>query len=158
MMDDLRDWWLGRTPREHILLLVLAALVAGMVAWLLIWRPVNAYLETSRTVQSEALDRLSRTQAMVAEAKRIGAAPASSGLDIGAVITQSAIEAGFTLAKNEQGQPGQYQVVISAAKARALFAWLGGLERQGVIAQTASIRANGDGTVTFDAVLRARGA
>ena len=28
----------------------------------------------------------------------------------------------------------------------------------GVIAQAASIRANGDGTVTFDAILRARGA
>lgn len=155
MIENLRDWWRGRTPREHILLAVLAALVTAMVAWFLIWRPANAYLETSRAVQSESLDRLSRTRAMVAEAKRIGAAPVSSGLDVGAAITQSCIEAGFTLAKNEQGQQGQYQVVISAAKSRALFAWLGTLERQGVIAQTASMRANGDGTVTFNAVLRA---
>jgi general secretion pathway protein M len=158
MMDDLRDWWNGRTPREHVLLAVLGVLVLGLVSWLLIWRPVNSYLDTSRTTQGEALDRLSRTQAMVAEAKRLGPVKADGAVDAGAIIAQSAIEAGFTLAKNEQGQPGQYQIVISAAKARALFAWLGVLERQGVIAQTANVRSNGDGTVTFEAVLRGRGA
>ena len=77
---------------------------------------------------------------------------------VGAVINQSAIEAGFTLAKNEQRQPGAFAIAISAAKSRALFIWLGGLERQGIVAQSATIRANGDGTVSFDAVLKGRSA
>ncbi len=158
MTDNLRDWWTGRTPRQRILLMVLAALVAAMIAWLGIWRPVNSFLDTARTAQGEALDRLSRTQAMVAEAKRVGKGEAGAALDVGAVINQSAIEAGFTLAKNEQRQPGAFAIAISAAKSRALFIWLGGLERQGIVAQSATIRANGDGTVSFDAVLKGRSA
>lgn len=158
MIDNLRDWWDGRTPRERILLGVLGALVAAMLLWLLVWRPVNSYLESGRTAQGEALDRLAQTQAMVADAKRFGAAPASGALDVRAVVNQSAIEAGFTLAKNEPGQSGSVSMAIASAKSRALFLWLGALERQGIIAQTASMRANGDGTVAFDAVLKGRGA
>ncbi|MFM5915452.1 hypothetical protein D5I55_01315 [Chakrabartia godavariana] len=158
MTDNLRDWWTGRTQRERVLLLVLAALLGAMTAWLGVWRPVNSFLDSARMEQGEALDGLARTQAMVAEAKRIGTAQASGALDVGGVITQSAIEAGFTLARNEQRQAGAFAVAISAAKSRALFVWLGTLERQGIIAQSATVRANGDGTVSFDAVLKGRGA
>lgn len=156
MIDQLRDWWLLRTTRERVLLSVLGALALTILGWLLVWRPVNGFLDSARLEQGEALDRLARTKAMVAEAKKLPRAQAA--VDVGAVITQSAIEAGFTLAKNEQMQAGQFAVAISSAKSRALFGWLGVLERQGVIAQSATIRTNGDGTVTFEAVLRGRGA
>lgn len=152
MTDQLRDWWLLRTTRERVLLFVLGALTLAILVWLLVWRPVNGFLDSARVEQAEALDRLARTQDMVAEAQKLPQTPV--GVDVGAVITQSAINAGFTLAKNEQKQAGQFAVAISSAKSRALFGWLGVLESQGVIAQSAAIRTNGDGTVTFDAVLR----
>ncbi len=157
MTDSLRDWWSERTQREHILLIILAVLVAALLAWFAIWRPVNLFLDASRVSQSEALDRLSRTQSMVAEAKSVRAGPAAA-TDIGAVINQSAIEAGFTLTKNETRGAGQFAVAMSSAKSRALFAWLGQLERQGIFAQSVAIRSNGDGTVTFEATLRGRAA
>lgn len=155
MIEQFRDGWLSRTPRERILLSVLGVLVCAILLWALVWRPTNAFLQSARAEQAEALDRLARTKAMVAEAKR--ATPATAATDVGNVISQSAIEAGFTLAKNDQQQAGQYSVAITSVKSRALFVWLGGLERQGVIAQTANVRSNGDGTVAFDAVLRGRG-
>lgn len=156
MTDQLRDWWLSRTLRERVLLGILGALVVAILIWALVWRPANAFLADARVAQSDALDRYARTQAMVAEAKR--APTSATAVDVGAVIAQSAIEAGFTLAKNEQRQAGQFSVSISSAKSRALFAWLGSLERQGVIAQSATVRSNGDGTVSFEATLRGRAA
>lgn len=158
MIDGLREWWSGRTGREHILLGVLGLLIGAMLAWFTVWRPVNLYVEKSRITQSQALDRLARTQAMVAEAKIPRSGTNAVAIDAGAVITQSAIEAGFTLTTNELRDTGQHAVAIGAAKSGALFAWLGALERQGIIVQTTSIRANGDGSVSFEATLRGRGA
>ena len=158
MIDAARDWWQGLTRREHILLSILGVLLVAMAGYLALWRPVNLYLESGRVAQAAALDRLAMTQAMVAEIRRAPATPASEAINVGALINQSAIEAGFTLSKNEPKQDGEVAVVINSVKGRGLMSWLAMLERKGIFVRTASVRTNGDGTITFDAVLRGRSA
>lgn len=153
-MSRLRDWWRGLTVRERRLIAVMIALIAVVVLWLGIIRPVGDGLARARADHAIAVDRAGRIAAAADALKGVSAtAPVLEGA-LDQVVGQSAVEAGFTLDTANQEGAGRMTIAIGSARAPALFAWLGGLEARGIAVETISVQPAAGGTVAARATLR----
>lgn len=158
MSARLKALWLARTPRERWLLGVMLALVALVLVWLLVLRPLSDMLSAARQRHGEAVAALAeaRSQAeaiSVLERNR----PASFAGPIDAAVAAAASEAGFQLSGLQPEGAGRVSLAIGAAKPQALFGWIGALEAQGYIVQSLTVSSNPDRTVSARIALRARG-
>jgi general secretion pathway protein M len=95
--------------------------------------------------RAAAIDRLRRVGA--------SAIPGSFQLFAGTLAT----DAGFTVARIEPQGMRQVNIVITAARAPALFGWASEIERRGLVVDRLSARANSDATVAAEISVRARG-
>lgn len=159
MMARIRSYWLERSPREQVMLGVMGALLAVVILWLGIARPVESALHDARERHGEAIDRNAAIRVKVKALDNLprgqGSAP-SGALD--QMIGQSAGEAGFTLERVQPQGPGRVDIAIASARPTALFGWIAGLEAQGVTVETLTAQpAAVAGTVSVQAVLKARG-
>lgn len=158
MIARLKTLWMGRTPRERWLLAVMLALVALVLVWLLILRPLSDMLSGARQRHGEAITALAeaRTQAAaIAALERNRPAPFAGPIDT--AVAAAASDAGFQLSGIQPEGPGRVSLAIGAAKPQALFGWLAALEAQGYIVQSLTVSSNPDRTLSAQILLRARG-
>ena len=154
MKAQFLDWWRGRSLREQRLLLVMFALVAITLLWLGLYRPVENALSTARARHEQAVIGLGETRA-AADALRAFRKAGVSGPrgPLAPFVTQWATDAGFANAAVAPQGDKRASVAIPSATPRALFAWIAGLEGQGVVVERFSARANSDRTLAVEAVL-----
>lgn len=150
--------WLARTPRERWLLGVMLALVALVLAWLVILRPLGDLLSAARQRHGEAVTALAeaRSQAAAIGALERNRPPLLEG-PADATIAAAAAAAGFQLSGIQAEGPGRASLAIGAARPQALFGWIGQLEAQGYIVERLTVSSNPDRTLSAQILFRARG-
>lgn len=158
MSSRFKIWWSQRSSREQRMLIVLGALLAAMILWLGLVRPLDNALADARARHGRAVLALADARAQAAairglERVRPPALPAPIQVYVGGL----AGEAGFMLAKVEPESSDQVHVAINAARAPALLVWVSDLERRGLVVERFSARANSDATVVADFSVRIRG-
>lgn len=158
MIDSLKTLWLARSVRERWLLGVMLALVALVLVWLAVLRPLSDMLSAARERHGEAVAALAeaRTQAAaIAALER--ERPAAQAGPIDSAVAAAASAAGFQLSGLQPQGPGRVSLAIGAAKPQALFGWIAALEAQGYIVQSLSVTSNPDRTLSAQIALRTRG-
>ncbi len=152
-----RDWYLGRTRREQVLLATAGVIVTVLVMVFLIAIPLINGISDARGGYDEAVIRHGRIEAKVdaldGGADSRGRPPAGPLVDF---IRQSAQAAGFTLDAAAPAGEGQITIRIASATPEALFGWLGGLEARGISVENLTVdpAANNAGTISVGATLR----
>jgi general secretion pathway protein M len=158
MSARLKALWLARSPRERWLLGVMLALVALVLVWLAILRPLSDMLSAARQRHGEAVEALAEARsqaAAIAALEKNRPAPFAGPIDT--AVAAAASEVGFQLSGVQAEGPGRVSLAIGAAKPQALFGWISGLEAQGYIVQSLTASSNPDRTLSARIVLRARG-
>jgi general secretion pathway protein M len=158
MNARLNALWLARTPRERRLLGVMLALVALVLVWLLVLRPLSDMLSTARQRHGEAVAALAEAHAQaaaIAALERNRPAPFAGPID--AAVAAAAADAGFQLSGLQAEGQGRVSLAIGSARPQALFGWVEALEAQGYIVQSLTASSNPDRTLSARIVLRARG-
>lgn len=161
MMERMKTLWGERTPRERWMLGVMAALLAVVILWLGVVRPLEAARQSARQVLREATDRNAaiRAKAKLLKSLPRGAATAMSATPLDQFVGQSAGEAGLTLERAQAQGADRMDIAIAAVRPAALFAWLAGLEGRGVRVETMSARPSPTaGSISVQAVLARGGA
>lgn len=156
MTERFRLWWAERAPRERRLLIVMFALLALVIGWLLIVRPLGNALEDARLRHDAAVEALANAKA---QAVLAGRAPVSATppLPIDSLLARTAADSGFANARITTQSPQQASVIIDAGRPQALFGWVGQLEGQGVVVDSLRARVNQDRTIYVEAAFRAGG-
>lgn len=152
MSEPLSSWWRARSPREQGLLMVMLALAALVLAWLLVVRPLSDALDAQKTRHAAAVVALGEARARVGIVG--GATPSGP---VASLAGRTAAEAGFPGARIAAEGPSRASVAIDAARPQALFTWLSRLERSGVVVARLRAQANSDRTLSVEAALRAHG-
>jgi len=149
-METAKLWWQGREPRERILLSIMFALLAGIVLWLGVYRPVEAGLRQAALDNLEASERYSdvvRKVGLLKEGK--GPTSQASSLPVEQIVGQSAGEAGFTLERVQAQGNDRVDIAIASARSTALMGWIAALEAKGVSVERVAVSPSGaTGTVT----------
>lgn len=158
MMARATDWWAGRSERERTMLAVMFALLAVVILWLAIIRPLDAARVRADLRLAAATTDAGRIAA-VAEGVRIAraTAPPVLAIPLPTAVNQAAEANGFTLARLDPQGGDRVAIAISTARSPALFTWLGALEKQGVIVDKLTLRTNSDATLAVEGVLRVQG-
>jgi general secretion pathway protein M len=155
MMDRVKTLWGDRSPREQAMLGVMIALLAVVILWLGILRPLDGAQRSARAALAEATDRNAAIRAKVKLLKslpRSSASAAAGAFD--QMIGQSAGEAGLTLERAQTQGADRLDIALASVRPSALFSWLAALEAQGVQVETMSARpAPVSGSVSVQAVL-----
>jgi general secretion pathway protein M len=157
MNESLKLWWRTRTLREQRLLLAMFGLVAVVLVWLLVIRPISDALSEARERHGAAVLALAEARA---QATAIGTLqerrPASLGAPLDAILNQSATEAGFPVARVEREGINQATLVIESVRPQAFFAWVNRMEDRSLIVERLSARTNSDQTLGVEITFRAR--
>lgn len=156
MIASFNIWWAERNPRERVLVAVAGALLALVILWLGIARPVESGIRSAVEAHDIALDRNAAIRSRVAVLKDLPRAPATGSLGpIDQFVGQSAGEAGFTLERSQPQGMGRVDIAIASARPRALFGWLAALEGQGLSVETLVVQPSpAGGTVSVQATLK----
>lgn len=146
-------WWDGRTVRERRMLMVMAVLVAAVLAWLLVVRPVQAWQAGAADRRAEAEQTLAEVYAglrVIAPAST--PAPTSTeGLE--PLVRRTAEAAGLTVVTT-MAPGGGLGIQMSQAPGRETFAWLAALETDhGIRVCSLGVMENADATLNIDGAL-----
>lgn len=127
LLAPLALWFSGRTLREQRMLMVMAALLLAVFAWLAIVRPVLAWRATAADRAQAAAVTLAEVRASVASLgpARPAAQPPAEGLD--PLVRRTAGAAGLEVV-TAMSASGQLGFQLSRVRSGPLFAWLAALE------------------------------
>ncbi len=158
MNETFRIWWQGRTLREQRLLLVMAGLLALVLIWLLLIRPVNDSLSAARERHAAAVLRLAEARGQAAAIRSLGSAPAAalSG-PLTTVLSGAATEAGFPVARVEPEGANRATMVLNGVRPQAFFGWVRQMEeRNSLVVERLSATTNSDQTLSVQVTFRTR--
>lgn len=152
MNDTFRTWWRTRTLREQRLLLAMAGLLAIVLAWLLVLRPLNDGLSAARERHGAAVLALAEAKSRAALARQ---EPARTVLDLGGgtletLLSSTANEAGIPVARVDREGTSQATAIIGAVRPQALFGWIRQMESRGLRVERMRATANSDQTVSAE--------
>ncbi|MET0370134.1 MAG: type II secretion system protein M [Sphingobium sp.] len=155
MTERFITYWGDRSPRERWLIGVMLALLAVVILWLGIVRPIAMAQGAAREALQAATDRHAVIRTQVKQMKALPSAPAAGQPgSIDQLIGQSAGEAGLTLARSQAQGNDRIDIAVAIVRPIALMSWLASLEAQGVRVETISARPSGTaGSVAVEAVL-----
>jgi general secretion pathway protein M len=152
MMTVFTPWWNDRTPRERVLLAIMAALLAGVLVWLLVLRPLGLARDQANADASAAAARRTAAEALVAA---IRARPAATGAPVQDILTRRLAEAGLQASRLDAQGQGQAVVEIAAVNGRLLLGWASGLEaRDGLVIDQLEATRNPDQSVRVRLIVR----
>ena len=157
MISQALLWWSGRSARERVLLAVMGGLIALLLFWLLIIRPLDAAKTNAQQrldLATQAAGRVAAVADGVRQARRL--APAALSAALPTAVGEAAQGAGFTLSRLDAQGPDRVVISIGTARSPALFTWLAGLRQQGVIVERLTLRTNSDATLAVEGTLRVR--
>lgn len=158
MMAAFKAWFDGRSLRERRMLLVMAAMIVLTMIWFAIFLPISDGLSSSRTRLNDAVIRLGQAQAerdAIADLAKQKPQPIPGAL--ADYLRQSAGDVGFALSNVDAQSDDRVRIAIPTARPGALFSWIAGLERAGIVVQTINVTNNGDQTVAAEMLLTERG-
>ncbi|APL93615.1 hypothetical protein Sj15T_16230 [Sphingobium sp. TA15] len=156
MMERLQALWGERSPREQWMLGVMFALLAVVILWLGVARPLDAAQRSAGDALREATDRNAAIRAKVTLLKSLPRTTATvdAGVPLEQFIGQSAGEAGLTLERAQAQGADRIDMAMASVRPVALLSWLAALEGQGIRVETMSARpAATAGSVSVQAVL-----
>ena len=157
MIDAARNWFAGLSRREKILVSIAGLLLAGLVGYYGVAKPMAGAMTAAQERYASAVERQARIEAKVAALLQPvdGETVKFSGA-IDAFVGQSAGETGIAVA-SVTPQPGnRVNLVVESAKPTALFGWLARIERDGVAVESLSINPAGNGTLSATMTLRSQ--
>jgi general secretion pathway protein M len=155
-----RGWWSGRSLRERWLILAMLALLALVLVWFLLLRPLGDARAAAEERLAAATADLGRARALAFTARQAAPGTPSQArvpLPLDSFLTRTAGEQGFTNIQVTALGNDRARIALANARAQPFLAWIGQLEARGVTVETLNARANGDQTIAVDATLRARG-
>jgi general secretion pathway protein M len=134
-------------------------LSAIVLVWLLLVRPLGDSLSAARERHAEAARELAEARAqaaLISSLERTSPGPQQEPVDV--LISRSATEAGFPIARLEREGSNQATLVLGSVRPQAFFGWLGQMESsRGLIVERLSATTNSDQTLSVQVTLRARG-
>lgn len=135
-------WWDGRSLRERRMLAVMGALVLGVVGWLGVVRPLDAWRADQARLRVAAERQLALIETAVVQR---GARPTET-VDLQALVAATASAAGVqpTLGMSEGGRLG---FRLDRATSAQAFGWLAALEQGGARIEELGVVENPDGTL-----------
>lgn len=148
-----RQWWDGRTAREHRLLLFMSGLVTVLLVWFLIVSPALAWREVAAQRRMSSLADLTAVQAdlrTLSAADGQGGARTADAQGLEPVVRQSAEAAGLevTLGMDASGRLG---FRIPSVTSGALFGWLSSLKTtNGIEVSSLGVTENADATLQVE--------
>ena len=146
-------WWVDRSARERWLIGVMLPLVAALLAWLLIVRPLSDALDAAKARHANAALLLAEARARAHPPEASG--PAVAG-PVDAIVQRTAADAGFAAARVGARGPGRSSVALDAARPQALFGWVVQMESRGLVVERLRAQANADHSVAAEMTLRGR--
>lgn len=158
MMRGLASWFAALSRREQAMVAIAGLLLAGVLVWLLLIRPIASGLPAARENFYQATlasGRISAKLDRLNVAKDTNRVAYSGGVPIGTMVASDAGERGFTLDRNDPRGEGSIDIAIGSARPAAITAWLAELEARGVSVEALSIQPGADGNVAVTATLRA---
>lgn len=157
MMAMVLPWWRDRSRREQWLLGVMGALLAIVVLWLGVMRPLAAARAAAESRHAAAVTGLGEVKAMGA-AIRQAEARGTSGVPLVELAGRRVSEAGLTASGIESSGDGRVTVRIAAVRPPMMLRWIAEMEaRDGVVVDHVSMTRNTDATVAVDLMLRSAG-
>lgn len=158
LTDRLYPWWEGRTLRERRMLALMAALLAGVLVWLMVVRPVLAWREAAAADRAEAEADLADVQAglpLIAPATST-ARPVIDVEGFEPLVLRTAEAAGLTITTGMDATGGMAFRIPNATSA-ALFGWMSALERDhGIAVVSLGVVENTDATLQVEGALARR--
>lgn len=152
MMALLHPWWNDRSPRERVLLAIMAVLLAALLLWLGVLRPLAAARMQAARDASAAIARRAEAQALVTA---IRARPLASSAPVLDIVNRRLAEAGLQAARLDAAGPGQAELEIAAINGRLLLGWASGLEtRDGLVIELLEASRNPDQSVRLRLIVR----
>ena len=151
-----KGWWAVRSVREKRLLITMLAVLALVLIWLAIIRPLMDAEADARARLDSAVAELAQARADAALAGQEAASSPVPG-PVAAFLTQAAGEQGFTNMTITASGPTGASLASPQVRPAAFFAWIGMLEARGLVVESMTARANQDQTISVQALLRARG-
>jgi general secretion pathway protein M len=153
------NWWQSRTLREQRLILVMLSLMAIVLVWLAILRPIGDAHSAAKERHGKAVIALAEARARAASIRSLERQrrPALN-MPIETLVGQSASEAGFALSQLRGEGGTRVTLAIAAARPQAFFAWVERLEREhGFIVDRLTAGTNSDRSLNVELTLRMRG-
>jgi general secretion pathway protein M len=152
MMALLAPWWRDRSLRERWLLALMLVLLAALLVWLALLRPLAGARAVAVAETSRAHARLAEAEALAAA---IRARPAASAAPLLDLINRRLSEAGLQPARLEAQGAGQAVLEIAAINGRLLIGWASALERRdGLVIEELIASRNPDQSVRVRLLVR----
>lgn len=156
MINRLNNWIESLTARERILVLVAAGLALGLLAWLLVFRPLGAAAANARERHANTLTEQAQVIALVSAIEQAQAQPpARPSGSISDILADEAARVGFDVAQTERAGTDGVRLIIAAVRAQVFFSWVSDLEaRLGLHVEALTARPNADETLAVEATFR----
>ncbi|WP_341904528.1 type II secretion system protein GspM [Sandarakinorhabdus limnophila] len=152
MMAIFSPWWAQRTGRERVLLGLMLVLLAALLFWLLLVRPLAAARATAQADATAASTRLAQGQGLAAAIKARPAANPAAVID---VLNRRLADAGLQPARLEAQGTGQALLEIAAINGRLLIGWATALEQNdGLVIEQLEATRNPDQSVRARLLVR----
>jgi general secretion pathway protein M len=157
MIENARNWFVGLSKREKILVGMAGLLLAGLIGFYGFARPMVGAMESAEERYLAAVERQARIDAKVAALRQPvdGTVVRFSGA-IDAFVGQSAGETGIAVASVTPQSDSRVNMVVESAKPTALFGWLARIEQQGIAVESLSINPMDNGTISATMTLRSQ--
>ena len=123
-----------------------------VLGWLLVARPLVHALDEAKLRHGEAVIAVAEARTQARRDLSSGNRVAPPALPIAELVRRTAAEAGFGAARIAGQGPNRIAVAIDSARAQAFFAWIEGLERQGLKVDRLRLSPNADRTLATEAV------
>jgi general secretion pathway protein M len=141
-------WWATRTPRERVLLAVLAALTLAIGVWYGLMAPVLRAEAAAEERHARAVERLLAVSAAAQEVAVLKGSASPSGRALGATVAQTALANAVPIAQQTPAGNGDLAVTVAAVDPAAAFRWLASLQRDhGVGVAALALSRNPDRTL-----------
>ena len=154
LTDRLYLWWEGRTLREQRMLALMVVLVAMVLVWLAVVRPVVAWRE--RAVADRAVAEADLAFVQVGLRLTTPATASRPVIDVEGfepLVLRTAATAGLEVTTGLDAS-GRLGFRIADASSSALFGWMSALERDhGITVVSLGVVENTDATLQVEGVL-----
>ena len=154
LTDRLYPWWEARTVREQRMLAVMAVLLAAVVVWLAVVRPMLGWREQAAADRAGAEAELAWVEAgLRLTAPTAAARPVIDVEGFEPLVLRTAEAAGLE-ATTGMDPSGRLEFRIPNASSSALFGWMSALERDhGIAVVSLGVVENTDATLQVEGAL-----